>query len=246
VRRVVLFGLLLALVGMSTAFAASLSVQTEDIATFTTDVSISVPTSTTSTTMPPPAPFPATIYVRGAADTGVGSLDFVAPAKNDSVTRRLLVLSTEPIELQTTPSMYLTWKSQIAPAQGYLLSGSVTLYIEQNGGAANRVTAGLFICPSTVPDSTTVTLPDLTTVPPPATCTVVDVASAAPGTNGEGYQERRVSFGAVGPVVIPPGQQLRLKVVNRANDGQVLSTEDVDLQWGFLPSRQSRLEITTP
>lgn len=235
-RRAVLLGLLLALVGLSTAFAASLTVQTEDIATFTTDVSISVPTTTTTTT-PPPVPFPGLIYVRGPAGTGAGSLDFAAPAKNDNVTQSLLVLSTEPVELQTTASKYLTWRSQPAPAQGFLLSGSVTLLIEQKGGGANLVTAGLFVCPTTAPAATTIT--------PPNACQLVRVGTAAPITAGQGYVERSISFGSVS-VLVPAGQELRLKVVNRADNGQVLSTEDVDMQWGFLPARQSRLVITTP
>lgn len=235
-RRLAAFGILLLLVGLSTAFAASFGVQSEDIATFTTDVSISVPTTTT-TTAPPPVPFPGLVYVRGPADTGVGSLDFTAPANNDHVTQRLLVLSTEPVELQTTVSKYLTWKSAPAPAQGFLLSGSVTLHIEQKGGGANRITAALLVCPTNAPAATTTAAPN--------PCQLVRAGTAAAVTGSEGYTERSVSFGSVN-VSIPAGQELRLKVVNRANDGQVLSTEDVDMQWGYLPSRESRLVITTP
>lgn len=225
-RRVVLFFTGLCLLGLSTAFAASFTVQAEDIHSFSTPVSISVPG---------PAPLPATIYVRGEATGGTGALDLQAPAANDSVTGKLLRLSTEPAEAQTDTTKHFVWKTVAAPASGWLLSGNVTLYISQNGGGSNRMTAGLFSCPSAAPAVTVTT--------GTAACTVIKIAVGAPGSSGNGYQERTVSFGPVGSFTIPSGSQLRLKIVNRANNGSVLSTGDWDLQWGYLPSRQSKLVI---
>lgn len=233
-RRLLLFAALLSLVGLSTAFAASFNVQAEDVASFPTDVSISVPT----TQPPAPVPFPSILYVRNGSNAPIGTLDLQAPAKNDSVTKRALLLSTETVGTQTTATKYITWKSPPAPPSGYLLSGSVTLYFEQSGGGANRSTAALFSCPAAASPSTTTS--------PTDACTIVATGTAAAVSGGgQGFIERTVSFGAIAPTTIPPGHELRLKIVNRSQDPPVvLSTADVDVQWGFLPARQSRLEIT--
>ena len=229
-RRVLLFVLFLGLLGLSTAFAASFSVQSEDIATFSTDVSISVPT-------PEPTPFPNLIYVRGDLSGATGTLDLTAPVSNDSVTKKPLKLSTEAIGAQIDATKYFTWQSPTAPTAGYVLSGSVTLYIDQNAGGSNKMTAGLFSCPDAAPPSSITTGAEA--------CTEIKVATGDPGAAGSGYQERTVSFGMVGPFVVPSGDQLRLKIVNRAQDGAiVLSTTDFGLQWGYLAARQSRLVIS--
>jgi len=227
-RRVFVFAALLSLVGLSTAMASSFSFQAEDVSSFTTEVSISVPDQ--------PVPLTDQIYVRGPASEATGTLDLQPPAANDSVTGRLLVLSTEPIELQADPTKYFTWQTPDAPPTGYSLNGAVTLWISQNGGGSNLMTAGLFSCPATAPSSSVTG----GAVP----CTLLRAAIAAPGVGGAGYQERTVSFGTV-TASIPAGHQLRLKVVNRAQDGAVvLSTSSWDLQWGYLPARQSRLVIS--
>lgn len=232
-RRIALLAALLALVGLSTAFAASFDAEAEDITSFTTDVSISVPTTQPP---PPPVPFPSILYVRNGSDAPIGSLDLQAPAKNDSVTKRALLLSTETIGTQATATKYVTWKSPPAPPSGYLLQGSITLYIEQSGGGANRISAALLACPSAAAPSTTTGTA--------AGCSIISTGIAPAASGGEGFLERTVSFGTVAPTTIPAGHELRLKIVNRAQDPPlVLSTEDVDIQWGFLPARQSRLVI---
>jgi hypothetical protein len=216
----------LSLLGLTTAFAASLSVETEDITSFNAEAEVSVPTT----------PIPGTVYVRGIASGATGTLDFQAPTSNDSVTGKLLVLSTETLQSQTDPTKFFTWRSLSAPAGGWLLSGSVTLFIDQNGGGANRMTAGLFSCTATAaPDSSNT-----------GQCQLIDLAVGAPGGPGSGFQERTVSFGTVPATTIPTGYELRLKIVNRAQEpvGTVVSTSSWDLQWGYLPARQSKLVIT--
>ena len=225
-RRVFLFAALLALVGLSTAFAASFSSQSEDIASFTTDVSISVPG---------PTPFPNTIFVRGGSDLPPGDLDLMTPVANDNVTSKLLVLSTEPIELQTAATKYFAWESPVAPAQGYSLDGDVTLNLEQKDGGSNRMTAGLFSCPELAPVATV-------TGSTPA-CSVIAIGVSPAVSGGNGFLDRTVFFPDVSTVV-PAGHQLRLKIVNRASDGSgVLSQGDFTVAWGFLPARQSTLVI---
>lgn len=227
-RRVGLFAALLLLVGLSTAFAASFSVEAEDVASFATDVSISVPA---------PTPFPSLIYVRGQASGGTGTLDLVPPSANDSVTNKLLVLSTEAIEAQTDAAKHFVWRAPAAPTNGYLLAGGVSLFIDQRDGGANLLTAGLFSCPAGAP-LTTVTSGTLA-------CTLIKAAVGAAGANGNGYQERTVLFGTIPATVIPAGSELRLKLVNRAADGSVvLSASNVEIQWGYLAARQSRLVIS--
>jgi hypothetical protein len=227
VRRVLLIAALVALLGLTTAVAANVSVEVEDVASFTTDVSITVPAT----------PVPGTIYIRGAASGASGTLDFTAPASNDSVTGKLLVLSTETLQSQTDATKYFTWRSPAAPAGGWLLSGTVSLTgISQNGGGSNRMTAGLFSCAAAAaPDSSNT-----------GQCQQIDLAVGNVGGSGSGFQERTVSFGTVPTTTIPGGHELRLKIVNRAQEpvGTVVSSSSWDLQWGFLPARQSRLVIT--
>ena len=228
-RRVVLFAAVLALVGLSTAFAASFSTQAEDVESFTTDVSISVPG---------PTPFPGTLFVRNGKTGAPGSLDLVAPTTNDSVASKELILSAEAINLQTTSTKYFTWSSPTAPTNGYSLTGDVTLEIEQRDGPSNRMTAGLFSCPAASPVST------VTTGAEPCTIIAIGVAPALP-SGGNGYLLRTVSFPDVA-ATIPSGSQLRLKLVNRASDPSLgtLSTVNFSIQWGYLPARQSKLVIT--
>ena len=226
-RRVVTFAALLLLVGLSTAFAASLGTQSEDIASFETDVSISVPTTQG------PTPFPPTIYIRGDSDTPLGLLGLVQPTAPDNVRSKDLLLSTEAIGAQTTLTKYFAWATPAAPAQGYALTGDVTLSIHAMGGASNRITAGLFSCPAAAA---------IETVTP--ACTVIAVGIAPTLTGGNGFLVRTVSFPDVA-ATIPAGSQLRLKIVNRSPDGStVLSTGTMRLAWGYGPSRPAELVIT--
>ena len=125
-RRLFLFAALLSLVGLSTAFAASISSKAEDIDSFSTDVSISVPGTT---------PFPNIIYIRGGDDVPPGALDLMLPVTNDHVTSKELILSTEAIGLQADLAKFYAWESPVAPAQGYSLTGDITLPLFQPAGA---------------------------------------------------------------------------------------------------------------
>jgi hypothetical protein len=225
VRRVVVFAALLALVGLSTAFAAGFAVQTEDVGSFTTDVSITVPTT----------PIPALLYVRGNASGAAGTLDLQAPVSNDSFTSKLIALSTESLQSQVDPAKFFTWQSPAAPGSGWVVSGTVSLYISQNNGGVNKMTAGLFSCAAAVPPDSSDT----------GQCQPIAIAVGDAGDSGNGFQERVVHFGTVPTTTIPAGHQLRLKIVNRAQEpvGTVVSTSGWSLQWGYLPSRQSRLEV---
>jgi len=227
VRRLLTFAALLVLVGLSTAFAASFGTQSEDVASFTTDVSISVPTTQG------PTPFPPTIYVRGDSDTPLGLLALTPPTENDSVRSKDLLLSTEAIGAQATLTKYFAWATPAAPAQGYSLTGDVTLSVHVMGGSTNRITAGLFSCPAAAA---------IETVTP--TCTTIAVGIAPAIGGGNGFLVRTVSFPDVS-ATIPAGSQLRLKIVNRSPDGStVLSTGTMRLAWGYGPSRPAELVIT--
>jgi hypothetical protein len=226
-RRLLLFAALLVLVGLSSAFAASFSTQSEDIASFTTDVSISVPDN--------PTPFPNVIYVRGDSATPLGALSLVTPTANDNVKTKLLVLSTEAIGVQAGATKYFAWATPTAPAQGYSLTGDVTLSVEQKDGGANRMTAALLSCPADAPITT------VTTGVSPCVQIAVGISPAVGG--GNGFLTRTVSFPDVS-ATIPSGSQLRLKIVNRATDGATtLSTKDFTVQWGYGPSRPSELVV---
>jgi len=227
-RRVFLFAAFLSLLGLSTAFAASLSSQAEDVASYTTDVSVSVPG---------PTPFPNTIYIRAGDEVPPGELDLMVPVTNDHVTSKELVLSTENIQLQADLAKFYAWESPVAPAQGYSLTGDITLNLEQKDGGENRMTAALFSCPAAAPVST------VTTGATPCVLIASGVSPAVPD-GGEGFIERTVFFDNVSAVV-PAGSQLRLKIVNRSVDEVlgVVSTENFTVAWGFLPARQSKLVI---
>ena len=229
-RRLLLFVALLTLVGLSTAFAASFDVSSEDITTFSTDVSITVPT-----TEPPAAtPFPSMLYVRGPDTAAMGSIELIEPTANDHVQQKTLVLSPESVLVQSTATKYFTWSTASAPPEGWLLTGHVTLYISQQHAGANRMTAALLSCPAAAP-AASVTAPISET-----SCTAIAQVIGGVGASSNGNEERSADFGQIGPVTIAPGDQLRIKIVNQTGP----SSGDWDLTWGFLPARQSRLEIT--
>lgn len=224
-RRVVLFSTLLLLLGLSTAFAASFSVEAEDVASFTTDVSISVPAAT---------PVPNTIYIRGSGTDAAGQLLFEEPADNVPTTDRALRRDTESVQEQQDPLAFYTWIGPTAPPNGYLLSGTATLVITQNESGTERLTAGLLDCAASAPPASSDT----------TQCSLLAVAASdaltGSGAGGNGYKDRTVHFGSIGPVTIASGRQLRLKIVNRGD----VSTKDFSISWGFNPARTSLLTIT--
>ncbi len=213
-RRLAAFGLVLLLVGLSTAFAASFDVQSEDIATFTTDVSISVPTTTT--TAPPTL---HTLYLGGTDGNLPGTLDEQPESTTSKVHTKSIKPGTGSVASQVVTDRYHSWQSPPAPVGGYVITGIVTVWVTQVGGGGT-VLAGLFDCPAT------------------AGATVVgctqfagDQASVMMPDN-----EVAVQFGTVA-WTIPEGRALRLQIMN-PTDRQWL------LQWGYKTNRPSRLEIT--
>jgi len=135
VRRVVLFAALLVLVGLSSAFAASFSTQSEDVASFTTDVSISVPAS------------PALSYYLSGEDDVLPGLIAPNPPQDASVNSKSLDPGDLGTEAQTDPEKMHSWQTTAAPAGGLVLAGPATARIFRNGGS-DAVTAGLFVCPA--------------------------------------------------------------------------------------------------
>jgi hypothetical protein len=248
VRRLALVVGALSLVGVVAVSAGGLSTSAEDMTSFTTSVSVSVPGC-------PPVAFPSsTLWVRGAASTLPGTLDFAAPGSFDGNQMRSVALDDdfdhESLKAQTAQNKFFTWSAPTAPPCGYLLSGNVTLKIHQSGSGGNQLTAGLFDCPAAAPPSST-------------SCTQIDVELAdlenyGNAGNNSTYHERTVSFGAVN-AVIPEGNQLRLKIANR--EGAYVtgpigllpiygtgSFDDWNLRWGYRSgnglNNKSRLEIT--
>ena len=132
-RRVFMFAALLLLVGLSTAFAASFSTQAEDIASFTTDVSISVPQNQV-------LPY----YLSGPGSVIPGLIAQVPPA-SASVNSKSLDPGTLGTQTQTNASQMHSWQTGPTPAGGLVLSGPATARIFQNGGD-DPITAGLFTC----------------------------------------------------------------------------------------------------
>ena len=222
-RRLLLFAGLLGLLGLSSAFAAGFTVQTEEVASFQAETSFP----------DQPIPLGPTVYVRGEPITP-GELALEPPTKNE-VERRTFVLGDAAVSVQaeTDPNRYFTWQTPTAPLGGYLVEGNTTLYIEQNQSASNQLAAALFDCDAMAP----VDLSD------PSLCVQIGTtAYGTPGANASsnGFQARSADFGALSHT-IPAGHQLRLKIVNRDN----VSVEDWDLQWGFAAvAANSRLEIT--
>jgi hypothetical protein len=129
VRRVLLFAAFLLLLGLSTAMAASFEVQAEDIASFTTDVSIDVPDT-------------RVFYLRGAPP--VGSLS--EELEQDS--SKVFSMSLEPggsLAGSNLPSQQMLWQTQPLGSALTVISPVVRLYITQTG-PAGPIRAGLFDC----------------------------------------------------------------------------------------------------
>ncbi len=137
-RRVVLFAAILVLVGLSSAFAASFSAQSEDIASFTTEVSISVPT-----TQPPAA---TTYYLSGAPALLPGLLH-PAPPIGGGVNSKRIDPDTEATDEQTTAPPANKIHSWQTDGAGLVLAGPATAWLFQNGGD-DPIVGGLFVCPT--------------------------------------------------------------------------------------------------
>jgi hypothetical protein len=187
VRRVLLFAILLAMFGLSTAFAASLSVQSEDIASFTTPVSVSVPAPPTS----------VIAFFLSGDDAILPGFMAPSPPPDNSVNSKSIKPSTGPVRLQTATDKYHSWQTDPAPAGGLVLSGPAVLRIFQNG-SVGAATAALFECPT----ATTVT----------ASCRQVAGDTSSAGTESAGT-EVPISFGVLSDT-IQAGSRLRVQIVN--------------------------------
>lgn len=131
-RRLLLFAAILGLLGLSSAFAASFSVQSEDITSFTTDVSISVPTST------------SVAYFLSSADSILPGIMGPNPATDSAVKSKAIDPGTLSSELQTDPTKHHSWQTSPG-AVDLVLSGPAALRIYQTG-SVGPATAGLFVC----------------------------------------------------------------------------------------------------
>ena len=170
-RRMVLIAATLGLLGLSTAFAASFGTQSEDVASFTTAVSISVP------------PNPITAYYLSGDDDLLPGIMSTAPPPDTSVNSKEINPGTLGTEAQTDATKMHSWQTGPMPAGGLVLSGPATAKIYQNGGD-DPVTAGLFVCAGVAT----------------ATSSCSQVAGDASGTAGVSG-EVPISFGNVSTTV---------------------------------------------
>ncbi|HEX4868471.1 MAG TPA: hypothetical protein VFV32_12735 [Acidimicrobiales bacterium] len=186
-RRVLLFAVGLSLLGLSSAFAASFTVQAEDIHSFSTPVSISVP----STSL-------VALYLGGEDNVLPGELATAANATVDtSVNSKAIDPGTLSVQAQTNTARYHSWQTVPAPAGGLVLNGPAMLKLFQNG-SVGTVKAGLFDC-ATASTATTA-------------CT--QFAGDSSSLGGESAStETPVDFGSV-TYTISAGRVLRLQIVN--------------------------------
>lgn len=180
---------LLSLLGLTTAFAANLAVQTEDVTSFSTPVSISVPASTLQV-----------LYLSGSASTLPGLLATNPPA-DTSVNSRSLDQSTGSVQSQTNPLRYHSWQTEPVSGSPSSLTGPAVLRAFQNG-AISPMTVGLFSCPPTAtPDSTE--------------CTQIGTDQSSAGTESAGTEV--VVTIAFTTATIPVGDRLRVQVIDLTN-----------------------------
>jgi hypothetical protein len=184
VRRLLLFVALLTLLGLSTAFAASFDVSSEDIATFSTDVSISVPIATKT----------RSLYLNGTGLPAMLATDPPVPRPNP-VNNKQLDVGTLDVKDQSDPTKYQSWETAPDPLVGLVLNGPVVLHLFQNG-TAGKIRGALFDC---APATATA-----------AGCVAIgtSVLSALPTDN-----DAVIDFGPV-TWTIEPGRTLRLQVMN--------------------------------
>jgi hypothetical protein len=219
VRRILLVLLGLSLLGFVVAAASSVSTNSEDIESFSTQVSISVPT----TTVPPPQPLGPTIFL-----TGQGTLVQTMTSNNTNTAR--IANAIDSVYTQSTPGSFFTFEGSPAPAAGFLLQGYVTLRIDQDKLITDRLTAALLDCPDLEPNASVGCTPI-------GTAAVAEIAAGS----GNGFKERTVHFGFI-DYVIPAGRELRLKIVNRPPASTAVP--DFRISYGFNNARPSQLTIS--
>jgi hypothetical protein len=204
VRRLLIFAAFLALLSLSTAFAASFSTQAEDVASFTTEVSI-----------PVPEPEPTTFWLRGSSSTLPGSL--VRPDPGDSdITFKFLVRDTESVQEQNETNKYHVWQTPTVTGAPLVIGGPTELVIFHGTFSNSRITAGLFDCPAAAAAASTVA----------TGC--VQIGASAVGTLPNPLDFVTVDFGNVPTTSIAVGHRLRVKVINQAAN----STGNFFIWWG--------------
>jgi hypothetical protein len=234
VWRLLLIPAVVAAIGLAAVEAGGFPTSAEDLSVYSTSTSLTEPCT--------PTPLPAQLWLRGSSGANPGSLDLAVPAVFDAASVRAIDNGFDRIwEADDRPD-YQTWSSPSAPICGYLLTGHVTLLVDQDGSRDDRLTAGLFRCPATAgPETTTPTCQLL------ASDLADTVANGVPRDSG-GYLERTVSFDNGLNTLIPEGQQLRVKVVNERYSILIIfgggSLSDWHLKWGYRSDRQSRLVIS--
>lgn len=214
-RRVGLFAAFLVLLGLTTATAASFDVQAEDITSFTTDVSISVPD--------PPTRL-GSYFLRNEPTIVPGLLDD-QPTGSDPVQTKEILPEGADVETQTKTAYLHSWQTPPAPVGGLALQGTAQLRIFQNGDS-DRLTAGLFDCPS----ASTAT----------GACDQIggDIVSTV---DGGGYVERLVDFGSVTRTILQD-RVLRVQIINDVAAPK--PDQKWSVQWGYKSNRPSRLDVT--
>lgn len=213
-RRVLLFAAFLLLLGLTTATAASFDVQAEDIASFTTDVSISVPD--------PPAR-PGSYFLRGEAGVLPGLLED-DPAGTDPVRTKEILPAGSTVQAQVADGYRHSWQTMPSETETLRLKGPAQLRIFQNGNT-DRVTAALFDC---APNAET------------TGCTQLG-GDRISTVDGGGYVERFVDFAPLDHDIVP-GRVLRVQIIN--NIPLPAANQKWSVQWGYKTNRPSRLDVT--
>ncbi len=241
-RRALLVLMVVSFIGITSAMASSFTANSEDMLSFSTSTSLAVPCT--------PEVLPVRLWVRGPPNAN-GTLDLAAPGGfDDPAPEGEIERDEERVEDQRRAAAYLMWRSPPAPNDpvtrrcGYLLQGRVRVFIDQDGDDDDLMSAGLFTCPPSAPAHSD---PEVTD------CDVIDEAVGGRGAEGTfdngPFQKREVDFGNFNQV-IPAGQELRLKIVNRRGFGILglfnLSDEDWNLRWGYRGDRKAQLTIGVP
>lgn len=213
-RRVLLFAAFLLLLGLTTATAASFDVQAEDITSFSQAVTVTVPE-------PPLAG--STFYLVGApANAHLAAQEPTSTGGNEKALFDfgILDIQTEARALQPgDKAYYVSWSSDPLPLGLRYDSQTVRVHFTRTGAAGGLLRAGLFACPPSA-DLATVT----TSTP---ACTWL--------SDGVGGGET-IDI-AMTTQEVPPGYQLRLKMVSA-------SAESSAVQWGYKANnRSARLEV---
>jgi hypothetical protein len=239
VRRLLLVLLALSGVGFFTVNAASFATNAEDVATFTTDTTLTEP----SVPCPEQA-VPLPIVVRSVDGARLLDPPPADPAVTDPHLWSAGIGVTGRGIRDQDNNEFLLWRW--APPQGcpFRLQGDLTLHIGASFGGGviisrreilPYVKAQLFVCPVNAPDKSLI----------PA-CTPLGPSEGAAQLDGLGQNPLTIGLGTVDGLV-PPGSELRLKVV--ANPAPSITLfGSVNLFWQYYSdtdaSLNSRIDVS--